>query len=173
MDSNPHWLMISPIIHPQECSQIVDVAERAGFGSGTYSDGSFRDHVNVCFLPVGACPAFGRIVDRIPPIARLLGIDVWPDRLGKVQISRWSEGDHYGMHKDHEESGRELEWDRKLSLYVSLSQGGGLEISKVGRVNCGVGEAIAFSSLVMHAAPMQEEGIRYSAVMWVPGPRWR
>ena len=173
-DANPYWIMLARFLRRDECDQIVRIADEKGWRAGTFADGSFRDNVSVCFLKPGELPdAFPRIVDRMKPIAAMLGIDVWPEKLESVQVSKWGEGDNYGWHSDNDNTGGTHSIDRKLSLYVSLSPGGGLEIDKSGLVNCRTGDALAFSGHVGHKAPKQETGERHSLAAWIPGPRWR
>ena len=164
--------MLSRFLHPDECAAIIARAHETGWKEAMFFDGRLRG-TSVCFLSVST-PPLRRITGRIAPIAELLGMEVWPDELKDAQISRWRHGQHYDWHMDHDPSGVRLPWDRKLSLYVSLSEEGGLDIDSAGFVKCQTGDALAFASHTLHKRPASDDKTeRYSLVAWVPGPRWR
>ena len=174
--TRPYWMMAGGVFSQEDCHALIDLAIEKGFQPGTYSDGSERGNVAVRFLtgddgPVAAgwIEAFMRISEMF---AAAFSLDVTPRGLESLQVSRWKEGDGYGMHVDHDIRNI-LSMDRKLSLYASLTNGGGLEVDKLGHLHCGVGDVLAFPAIVSHAAPVQAEGERYSVVAWIPGPDWR
>lgn len=156
-----------------DCAELVQAATQVGFRAGTYADGSERGNVEVCFLneenPV-ARSWIRQLRQASAIVARIHQVEVRPEDLFSVQISHWRPGDHYGWHPDHDPSGT-LEADRKLTIYVNLAGPGGLEIDKVGLINCGPGDALIINSLVSHAAPKLWTD-RYSLVAWIPGPNW-
>ena len=176
MKIRPYWMLAANAYKPEDCAALIETANTKGWLDGTYSDGTKRDNVSVCFLEQGDYEVSDGWIESFRMTARILapifGVHVHEELLTSIQISRWREGDHYGMHKDHDTSGR-LSNDRKLSLYASLSDNGGLDIDKVGHMRCNTGDALYFNSLVSHAAPKQETGERFSVVAWVPGPDWQ
>ena len=125
----------------------------------------------------GADPFFDEWLTRMRTHARTFGrlfdVAISSSRLTSMQFSRFQVGDHYGPHKDHDESQQHVAMDRKLSIWVSLTDGAKLGISNVGDVRANAGDAIVFTGLCGHWAPEQKDGERYSCVAWVPGPRWR
>ena len=149
--------------------------EDIGFSQAVYVDGSPRDNVKTVYLHRDEHPAatdFFRDIKRIArQTAPQLGIQVWPDKIDMVQVARYLPGDHYGSHVDHDSSGVNLDMHRKISIFGSLSPGGALEVEGE-TVYCGTGDVIVMSSIAFHAAPVQQEGVRYSFVVWVPGPQW-
>ena len=175
--TRPYWMMAGGVFRQEDCDALVGLAADLGFGNGTYSDGRKRGNVAVRFLtrddgPIAAgwIEAFIRISEVF---AAAFSIDIEPEGIESLQISRWQEGDGYGMHVDHD-TRNILSRDRKLSLYSALSaNGGGLEVDRLGHVQCQVGDVLAFPAMVPHAAPVQGEGERYSVVAWIPGPDWR
>ena len=158
------------------CQGIVQRADFQGWQAGTYSDGSKRDNVSVCFLKRETNgDLFETISDLAVPLASIVGVDI-DDKatcVAQVQVSRWREGDYYSMHSDHDVTLRTLDRARKLSIFVQLSNACGLDVESLGRVHCDTGDLIAFNGLVQHAAPKQEAGERHSLVAWVTGPDYR
>ena len=174
-DSRPPWIMVSKMLHPTECEMLMIDAEDQGYRPGTYADGSFRDNVSVSFIEKDRVvpEIWGKLCDYGERCAAMLGIAVWTGRAESLQISKWGPGDKYGWHKDHDDTGVLLACDRKLTMYISLTEGGGLHLDQTGMVHCGTGDALVFSAQLSHAAPEQKEGERISTVLWIPGPRWR
>ncbi len=176
-DARPWWCLTAGLFHRADCARLLAAAEAQGWQPGTYADGSRRDHVTVCFLNDGEVEIVTAVIARLREhaavLARLFRVDVWPQQLTSIQVARYRPGDHYSYHRDNDETQRALPADRKLSIYVSLSASGGIDIEGIGPIHCNVGDALIYSGLVTHAAPMQEAGERHSFVAWIPGPRWR
>ena len=176
MKTRPYWMMAGGVFAAEDCKALVDLADERGWRKGTYSDGRPRGGVLVRFLTAedgDVATAWIEGFQRLAPLfAHAFDLEIYPDALDSIQVSRWSKGDGYGMHVDHDVRNI-LPLDRKLSLYVSLSPGGGLEVDSLGLVRCDVGDTLAFPAIVNHAAPKQEAGKRFSVVAWVPGPNWR
>ena len=91
-----------------------------------------------------------------------------------VQISKYSEGDYYGEHRDF---GSNDYLNRKLSLTVQLSdendyEGGDL-IFHSGSIKekapRGKGSVIVFDSRLYHEITPVTKGVRYSLVKWYHG----
>lgn len=97
---------------------------------------------------------------------------------GKLQLSKYEEGDFYGWHMD---SGKAKNSQRKLSISVQLSdpgeyEGGELQFLKGGHpvdVPKTKGTAIIFPSYVYHRVQPVTSGTRLSIVGWIAGPPYR
>lgn len=97
-------------------------------------------------------------------------------RLEKVQMSKYSEGGHYGWHMDSKAPINDQQ--RKLSISILLNdnfEGGGLELEP----NTGEnvlkyqGDIVVFPSFLQHRVLPVTGGTRYSAVSWAYGPTFR
>lgn len=96
-----------------------------------------------------------------------------------LQVARYEAGvrGHYDWHTDFGIA----EQTRKLSISVQLSpaeayEGGDLELdvsTEITRAGRERGLAIAFPSYVRHRVTPVTQGVRYSLVAWVHGPRFR
>ena len=175
--SNPlQWAYLKSLFRPELMSELLCHAENTGMGQATYVDGSPRDNVQTLFLQNDGHPAtkpvFERIIDLSATLGDLFKIEVYPNALEFIQIARYLPGDHYGAHVDHDTSLTNLKHDRKVSLFVSLTTNGQLEVEGL-PVNVGIGDAVAFPATMYHAAPEQTQGTRYSFVAWILGPPWR
>jgi len=170
------FILLRRAFSVERMNSLIKYCEEVGFGSATYVDGRHRDNVKTVFLRRDEHEAAASFFQDIERIARQsapqLGIDVWPDKIDMVQVARYLPGDHYGSHVDHDNSRLHLETDRKISIFGSATPGGVLEVEGE-MVYCNTGDVIVMSSIAFHAAPPQEEGTRYSFVVWVPGPQWR
>ena len=156
---------------------MVKVVDEKGWQDGTFADGKLRKNVNVNFMEEGGDPFYDVWLSRMrrhaATFGQLFDVDVEPSRLTSMQFSRYRVGDHYGIHCDNDETQKNVGFDRKISIWVSLSDNASLGISHSGDVRANTGDAIIFTGLCHHWAPEQKEGERYSCVAWVPGPRWR
>lgn len=152
----PYWGLLTGAWSAEACAGLLAEAESSGWRPGTYADGTTRPNVLVAFLNEASGPVsrawLKQLRDRSVQLAGLWGVTVEPAGLVQLQISRWGLGDHYGMHADHDATGN-LGIARKLSIYVSLADGGGLEVDKVGHVRCNTGDCLVFSALTQHAVP--------------------
>ena len=172
----PYWILLGARFPPELCAGVVTAAGRAGWQNGTYETGARRDNVSVCFLrgedDDAALTMIGAIRADCARLSGLLEVSATVAALDSVQVSKWEEGDHYGEHCDHDASRKHLGMDRKISYFVQLEGQGGLGIRKIGDVRCNVGDALVFTGLVSHWAPVQKAGRRISLAAWVPGPNW-
>tara|TARA_B100000427_G_C15272621_1_gene491747 strand:- start:72 stop:620 length:549 start_codon:yes stop_codon:yes gene_type:complete len=93
-----------------------------------------------------------------------------------AQISRYSEGQYYKLHKDFSPQG--LFFTRKLSLTVQLSdendyEGGDLIFNNSSnesvKASRGKGSVIVFDSRISHKVTPVTKGVRYSLVKWYHG----
>lgn len=175
---NPaQFVYIKHAFRAEICNRLVGWAEYKGLGPATFVDGSHRDNVSVYFqkrngeLPEDLTELFPRIEDLAQKIAPFFNIRVWPSKMEEIQIARYLPGDYYGEHVDHDSGLQNLEHDRKLSLFCSLTPNGQFTVDGE-EWGVGLGDAIIFPSWVEHAAPVQQHGSRYSFVAWIPGPSW-
>ena len=182
-DAPPRWSMMGGVVHPDMCLDFVMECEAIGFQHGSYSDGSKRDNVSVLFIKRDEAdtPVKQLIFDKIDWLAdigaELHGVEITPGAMDSIQVSKWQEGDYYGSHQDTDTSRVTLDHDRKLTVYIALTDGGGFDFTSFsnpeGYVGCNAGNAMMFNGLLYHAAPVQKKCTRYSVIGWIPGPRWR
>ena len=155
---------------------LLRYCEDIGFAGATFVDGRERDNVKTVFLDKKEHPAMAGFFNRIIGLARMTGpildVEVTPDLLQFIQIARYLPGDHYGEHHDHDASRKNLEHDRKISIFGSITSNGALSMGDE-YVNVGVGDLVVFPATMGHSAPVQQEGTRYSFVAWISGPQWR
>ncbi len=174
--SGPIWMLCHRLFTPEECQALIAEADRLGWEHGTYADGTRRENVSVCFLEYSPHdrPVARAWIEKLrahaASLATVFGLQVWPEKLWSLQLSYWAPGDHYGYHADHDPTGV-LPLDRKLSIFVSLSEGGVLGLDRTGPVTCQTGDALIFPSFLSHEAPATEHQ-RWSMVAWIPGPDW-
>jgi len=172
----PQYVFLRRAFSIERMNNLIRYAEDQGFSQAVYVDGSPRDNVKTVYLDRREHPAAADFFLDVERIARQaapqLDIDVWPEQIDMVQIARYLPGDHYGEHVDHDNSGNHLQAHRKLTIFGAASPNGALEVEKE-VVPCSTGDVIVMPSISFHAAPVQQEGTRYSFVVWVPGPQWR
>ena len=175
-DHSLKGIFLSRLFRSEEMDVVVRAAEELGFKAATYVDGRKRDNVKTVFLNksrhTGMKWLFDKVIDYAGRSAPLFGIDVYPEKLEEIQVARYLPGDHYGSHIDHDSSLSNLEYDRKISFFVSCTPNGVLDIGG-SIVNVNIGDAVVFPSTMHHAAPKQGSGTRYSFVAWIPGPPWK
>lgn len=177
-DVPTQFLYIRQMMRADPARALIELAEAKGFGQATYVDGSPRGNTASYFAQwdqIQDEPALVALFERVRSTAAYAapfwGIEIYPELLTQIQFSRYQAGDHYGVHVDHDSSLLNLEYDRKLSIYLSLSEGT-FEIEGQ-TLHFGPGDGAVFPAWMAHAAPEQTEGARYSIVAWVPGPPWR
>lgn len=171
------YVFIRQLFRVPIMNELIQFAESQGFGQATFVDGSPRDDVSVFFLQRDECPEnlipiFDKIVELSYSLNEFFSIAVYPDLIQSIQVARYLPGNEYGWHVDHDTSLKSLEYDRKISLYVSCTNNGQFAIEDE-PLNASAGDAIAFPSNMTHAAPKQLEGVRYSFVAWIVGPPWK
>ena len=94
-----------------------------------------------------------------------------------VQFAQYDEGHHYTWHTDTFALSGKPE-DRKVTIVALLNdefQGGDFEIRlyKDYKVPLKKGSMVAFPSILEHRVTPITQGTRYSATMWLNGPRFR
>ena len=53
MKIRPYWMLAAYAYKPEDCAALIETANTKGWLDGTYSDGTKRDNVSVCFLEQG------------------------------------------------------------------------------------------------------------------------
>lgn len=101
------------------------------------------------------------------------------DHAPATQFGMYSKGSFYNWHHDVNWQGESM-YDRKLSIVVQLSdpstyKGGDFEFKHVQTpINFNTqGSILVFPSYLPHRVTEITEGVRYSLVNWMEGPRWR
>ncbi len=175
------------VFKPEEIAALIahcDAHAGEGALSGGLKEESYR-RSKVAWIKKEE--GFGWAYDRIAQLAqgfnqRFFGFELTSIEQA-LQVARYEGGpveQQAGGYDWHTDFGMS-EQGRKLSISVQLSdgdayQGGDLEfdvsteVTKVGREK---GLAIAFPSFVRHRVAPVTQGVRYSLVAWVHGPRWR
>jgi predicted 2-oxoglutarate/Fe(II)-dependent dioxygenase YbiX len=98
-------------------------------------------------------------------------------------INRYEGGEKPGHHAWHVDTGgHHLTQERKLSIVIALSPpgsyaGGDLQLldgsSEFPLSQVGEGIGVVFHSLMLHRVlPIHGDGVRYSCVLWLMGPRF-
>ena len=170
MDSRPPlYLLLGRLLTADECGEIVGGVSPDQWQRGTTFHGGGRN-ADICWLTDERW--ISRMTSAAQGAAKVLDLDIAPTGIQSLQLGRYQPGEDYGWHIDHDVSREVVVPDRKLSIVVSLTQGGGLDLDYVGRVTLNAGDAIAFSSLLRHQAPAMEYP-RNTLVAWISGPRWR
>ena len=105
------------------------------------------------------------------------GYDV--NRNESLQFAEYKTDQHYDWHVDIFPLG-EQPYDRKITVVILLNdpsefEGGQLKIKLYQEYDAPLvrGSIIAFPSMLEHAVTPVLNGVRYSATMWVSGPRFR
>ncbi|MYC72279.1 MAG: 2OG-Fe(II) oxygenase [Gemmatimonadetes bacterium] len=175
-DNPLRFLYLASVFRPVYMNALLRYAEQTGFGQATFVDGAPRDNVQTVFFdrtqdyPLG--PIFDRVIELSKYAGKMFNIEVTPEQLSFMQVARYLPGDHYGTHTDHDSSLLNLDYDRKLSFFCSMSDGGQLLVDRC-HLNVGLGDVVIFPATMEHAAPQQHSGSRYSFVCWMPGPTWK
>lgn len=98
-----------------------------------------------------------------------------------VQIGRYTGGGHYCWHTDEDQICPQG-YQRKLSISIQLSdedtyEGGDLILKTTGgkefTASRKQGSIVVFPSALLHQVTPVTKGVRYSAVSWMRGPRFR
>lgn len=166
----PLALLLVRALDATECSQLIALAEEREWRPATVLHGDPGIRTSTI-----QWVADGRWLRRVQAIgeqaAAALQVDVWPRSMATIQISRYAAGQSYGWHVDHDTE-RTVGSDRKVSIVISLSDNGCLELDHIGRMRLNLGDALAFASVLRHRRPAPAS-TQYSVAGWLPGPRWR
>lgn len=201
LDQFPEWhppFSIIPLFDREECAGLIrlaHVSDRFKVASVGKIDGSVGSDADICSAQLAAFRkgtdvydfVSGRIRERLSQINARYEFDLYAidDSDGKlipyVSILQYRAEDnaHFIPHTDM--AGYKGADKRKLSLIVPLNSTaefkGGELLVDVGRYPAsdmaGVGEGIVFNSLTLHGVNPVTEGVRYSLVAFIQGPRFR
>lgn len=155
-------------LHPGTIKKAVGQNEDASFRSSQIAwtdDAEIRGIISNYLLKANRM-SFGLDADFIP----------------SVQFSKYEEGSYYNFHDDVDWYNSSTMYDRKVSITIQLSDetsysGGDFEFSSSRLVTPSEfrnqGTIIAFPSYIQHRVAPITQGVRYSLVCWMEGPRWR
>jgi PKHD-type hydroxylase len=145
-------------------------------------DGEAKDHLTrsttVRFAPKDHW--FGQVMLKFGNLANANCNWGWNiDNYEAIQFAEYGEGQHYHWHVDNFPlSGASI--DRKVSVVCLMNdpsefEGGVLQFRLYEEYTPELkkGSIIAFPSVVEHRVLPVTKGIRYSATMWINGPRFR
>ena len=175
-DSPPLYLLVRRLFSPMVCKEIIQYCERDN-GSHWAVNADFKEGAPTQLIPIhNGNQLIGDVANRLRDSANcftdLLGIDV-DDLFSDIQITKWQPGQQMGKHHDCEMLRRSVAKDTKITIYVSLSHLGGLEMEKDGFITCREGDGIIFNAFTKHAVSDRRIIERYSMLAWMHGPRWR
>ena len=174
-------LEVQPCFTEEEAKLIIQAADKNmadGTVSGKHGDASIR-RSQVHWLDR---KEFAWAYERMWAIAVELNKNFFGFQIekfeGRLQVARYP-ADQEGFYTWHMDNGEKTP-GRKISLSVQLSspqdyEGGELEFFYTNNVKHVIktqGSVIAFPSFVMHRVTPVTQGVRYSMVAWVTGPRW-
>lgn len=178
-----------------ECRQVRDLALQSGMQTATriQEDGSLevdRKYRSCDYLSVTpGHPVYEliaeRIYSRLSQINRRYSFDLWPDKhkvIPSININRYRAEDN-GQIGSHTDLGHFIGTDdRKLSVTVLLSDPdeyeGGTFVIQDGNLHTPLqdkraGNLCVFPSFALHGVRPVRSGDRWSAVIWLRGPRFR
>jgi hypothetical protein len=148
----------------RECGYFIDLATRAGLGSGELG---VARQCDIAWLPRPTT----ELVDRLAELGLAESqFDLRQSpREEAAQISRYRTGGRYDWHMDLGAGPMSL---RKISVVLERQSafcGGGLEIFTIGNLSLQPGDVAVFPSFIMHRALPVASGERWSAAMWLLG----
>ena len=178
-DSPPLWLFARRLLSTVHCREVIEHLERDEgrhwegqlntFSNDTPVQRLFRDESSECISAL-----FRKVEQMTAWTSCMLGVDIDIDWLDSIHATKWRPGDEYGKHHDCDLIKRDHLQDTKMSVYVSLQDGGGLTLDGDVFVGCNTGDAFAFNAFLDHSVrDVDRAADRYSLVAWILGPRWR
>jgi len=177
MEWNSYWQWKKGEIPDEICDYIVNTIDIDSYKKGTAQDKLLksRRNVNIQFSDINWINALLQGYIRYANCANF-HYDLSDKDKESAQISRYSEGQYYKLHKDFSQKGVCL--TRKLSLTVQLSdendyEGGDLifndGLNEPVKAFRGKGSVIVFDSRALHEVTPVTKGVRYSLVKWYHG----
>lgn len=178
-----NWQLFSGMIPPEACNQMIaDFKQLPEVDGATFNNNS--DHRRSKVRWVRNQNGFIDYLLRYVNLANAttFNVDIQQE-MDEMQFGEYdaSYGGKYDWHHDvNWENGKNF--DRKLSVVVQLSDpetyvGGDFEFSEVDspkKEDWGKqGSILIFPSYLTHRVTEVTEGVRYSLVSWVRGPRWK
>ena len=163
-------LLMARALSGDECRELMGQVRGGAWEPPTVLGGSAEERTSMIQWVRDA-----RWLTRLRDIGRqaalVLDVDVDPDAMVSLQVSRYSAGGQYSWHTDHDAS-RTVVPDRKVSVVVALEDDGRLELQHLGAMRINAGDALAFPSTTRHRRP-PAPATHHSLAAWIPGPRWR
>ena len=189
----PDAQVVKALLTEEECRVIIQaaeeklyVAERITDEGGLVVDTAYRDCRTSHFEPGSEVYRIisERVVARLAELNEHYGFDLFDDvssLIPVINVNRYdSPGGRIGPHTDV--GGYVGCDDRKLSLTILLNtdfEGGSFYLNSgkptvpFNQTPNGRGDAAVFPSFVMHAVSSVTAGQRYSAVVWLRGPKFK
>ena len=177
MEWSYNWEWKKGEIPDEICDYIVNNIDIDSYKEGKTQDKlvKIRRNVNIQFSDINWINALLQGYIRYANFANF-HYDLSDDDKESAQISRYSEGQYYKLHKDFSPQSAYL--TRKLSLTVQLSdendyEGGDLifndGLNEPVKASRGKGSVIVFDSRISHKVTPVTKGVRYSLVKWYHG----
>lgn len=185
MDQRYNWWYWDSVIPKKICTDAIKEAEKSGFKSGKIGgslgdiEGTVNEEIrknDVVWLPrmhVLECILSHYAREANVSMGWDLDLSIVSDR---VQIARYEDSEHYSFHNDILRFENGLE--RKMTAIMQLSapedyEGGELEVMNEVVDHKMQGSIIVFPSFQFHRVKPVTKGVRYSAVCWISGPKFK
>lgn len=178
-----NWGMLSGALPKSECESIIHDMKKTDAIDGSVFNSSKEYRKSKIRWVSGQASLEQFLLREINLInAEFFNVDI-QQAMAEIQFSEYDSeyGGKYDWHHD-------IDWhnpnnfDRKLSVVVQLSdpdtyKGGDFEFSESQSPNKDElrmqGSILVFPSYLVHRVTEITEGVRYSLVSWIKGPRWR
>lgn len=188
----PDYKLLRGLLTPEECRQVIDASDGLAYPATRispegelYIDREFRNCDTSHFEP--GHPVYDLIMSKV--LSKLAEINenyefeffAEPERMVPViNVNRYDaeRGGHIGTHKDV--GGYEGTENCKLSVSIALNndyEGGEFSIISGPRhyplADAQAGDSCIFPSFFLHSVFPVLKGARYTAIIWLRGPRLR
>lgn len=178
-----NWQLFSGVLAQDSCEQLVkNFKELPAIDGGTFNAASDirKSRIRWVQNEVNLRNFLLDFVNQANAIA--FNVDIQQE-MGEMQFGEY-DAEYRGKYDWHHDVNwlNEKNFDRKLSIVVQLSdpetyKGGNFEFSEIQspkKSDWGKqGSILIFPSYLTHRVTEVTEGVRYSLVSWVRGPRWR
>lgn len=178
-----NWSMQTQFLGKDLCENIIQEFKKIPESEGGTFNGN-TEHRKSKVRWVREQEALKKIIlDKVNVVnAEVFNVNIQQE-MAEMQFGEYSAeyGGKYDWHHDvNWENSRN--YDRKLSVVIQLSdpkdyEGGRFEFSEVQSPRYDLwalqGSILIFPSYIQHRVTEVTEGVRYSLVSWVRGPRWR
>lgn len=175
-----------------ECAELIRLAEASIMAPGTVGNGlaqepvldpSYRQVMTARITPADAQWAFDRLIEKTAwaNSAYEFNLNGLYEDIGVMRYNEPVAEQPAGHYKWHQDFGGGVYSRRKVSIVGLLSSpadftGGELHLFNAGDVAANLshqGDMVMFPSWTPHCVTPIREGVRYSLVAWVSGPRFR
>ena len=172
----PYWLFIPNLVSKTDCEAIKAKAHETGFAEVRHSNGTPRQNSTGSGISLaGDLEPLQRIIkDAAQSAATVMDIAIDDYLPARAMVMRYRKGEYYEVHTDHEPIQTNVfDKDHKVSLWLSLTDLGSLYIEGAGEMLGNAGDALVFTALARHGAPVQNDTReRYTLIHAFRGPRW-